>query len=216
VPAHADPAPPQPHGNFDNFSIVPSYTELRPSQPQARLNQASFVPSYTESVRWPDTDASAFPGGYSPIIGPHVAPVPSLIRQPDPPPVAAPVHTLESLDYSYSQVPQEHSHAQIPPSLVADPRPGSPHSSEDEYGQQKGPKHLHIVSTPDAYIQLVLSATEKCLVWNYVCAIPFVASVGSVFKQGVKSQQSCRFCHCLTLGSCRAVNQNDGRVSGTL
>lgn len=98
------------------------------------------MPISSEPVLWPDADSTIFPGGYSPVIGPDFAPVPSLIRQPDPPPVAAPVQKLESLNHSY---------AQLPPSRVADPRPGSPQPLEDDFGQQKGTKHLHIVRTAE-------------------------------------------------------------------
>jgi hypothetical protein len=69
-----------------------------------------------------------------------VAPSVNLIRQPSPPPIAAPVQTLRAgLDI------HDHSRTQLPPALVADPRPGAAQSLDGDLS--KGPKHLHIVGT---------------------------------------------------------------------
>lgn len=69
-----------------------------------------------------------------------VAPPINLIRQPLPPPIAAPVQTLQAgLDI------HNHSQTQLPPALVADPRPGAAQALDGDLS--KGPKHLHIVGT---------------------------------------------------------------------
>jgi len=68
-----------------------------------------------------------------------VAPPVTLIRQPFPPPIAAPVQTLQAgLDL------HDHSQTQLPPALVADPRPGAGQALDGDLS--KGPKHLHLVS----------------------------------------------------------------------
>lgn len=67
-----------------------------------------------------------------------VAPPVTLVRQPSPPPIAAPVQTVQAVLDTH-----DHSQSQLSPDLVADPRPGSPQPLDDDLS--KGPKRLHIV-----------------------------------------------------------------------
>jgi len=70
----------------------------------------------------------------------NLAPPITLIRQPLPPPIAAPVQTLQAgLDL------HDHSQNQLPLTLVSDPRPGAAQALDGDLS--KGPKHLHIVGT---------------------------------------------------------------------
>lgn len=69
-----------------------------------------------------------------------VAPPVKLIRQPSPPPIAAPVQTVQALHDTH-----DHSQTQLSPDLVADPRPGEAQALDGDLS--KGPKHLHIVRT---------------------------------------------------------------------
>lgn len=83
------------------------------------------------------SEATLWPSSSSPLSV-DVAPQTNLIRQPSPPPVAAPVQTLQAaldtLDY-----PQP----QLLPADVADPRPGVAQALDNDIS--KGPKHLHLV-----------------------------------------------------------------------
>lgn len=85
--------------------------------------------SLSEAMLWPSSSSSD---------SVDVAPQTNLIRQPSPPPVAAPVQTLQAaldtLDY-----PQP----QLLPADVADPRPGVAQALDNDIS--KGPKHLHLV-----------------------------------------------------------------------
>lgn len=85
--------------------------------------------SLSEATLWPSSSSSD---------SVDVAPQTNLIRQPSPPPVAAPVQTLQAaldtLDY-----PQP----QLLPADVADPRPGVAQALDNDIS--KGPKHLHLV-----------------------------------------------------------------------
>ncbi len=79
-----------------------------------------------ETVVWPDSGA--------------IAPtdIVNVIRQPSPPPMLAPVQTLqEALGV------HDHMQPQLQPSDLA--HPGPSHVSEDDFTQSKGPKSLHIV-----------------------------------------------------------------------
>ena len=69
-----------------------------------------------------------------------VAPSVKLIKQPSPSPIAAPVQNVQA-GYGI----HDHSQTQLPPALVADPRPGAVQALDGDLS--KGPKHLHIVGT---------------------------------------------------------------------
>lgn len=65
----------------------------------------------------------------------------SLIRQPSPPPVAAPVEQLPSM---FEMTETSKLAQPPPPSRVADPFPGPPSTLAKDLKQNEGPKHLHI------------------------------------------------------------------------
>lgn len=98
--------------------------------------------SLSEATLWPSSSSS---------LSVDVAPQTNLIRQPSPPPIAAPVQTLQAaldtLDY-----PQP----QLLPADVADPRPGVPQALDDDIS--KGPKHLHLVCDMIMVTQLLMMA----------------------------------------------------------
>lgn len=87
--------------------------------------------SLSEPALWPSSESS---------LTVDVAPPVKLIRQPSPPPVAAPVQTVQAVHDTH-----DHSHAQLSHELVADPRPGEAQALDGDLS--KGPKHLHIVGT---------------------------------------------------------------------
>lgn len=81
----------------------------------------------------------------------------TLIRQPLPPPIAAPVQTLQAgLDI------HDHSQTQLPPALVAGPHPGAAQTLDGDLS--KGPKHLHIVGTYDTvFVVALVGVVDLCL-----------------------------------------------------
>ncbi|CAM6093114.1 unnamed protein product [Calypogeia fissa] len=181
-----------------------------PPQPNGGSSRSNNLLLSSEPVLWPDAESTIFPGGYSPVIGPDVAPVPSLIRQPDPPPVAARVQTLERLNHSYTQVaparvadPRHHSYTQVAPDRVADPRPGSPQPLEDEFGQQKGTKHLHISTRMMAeFLALSKLNTQRNLETCAVLAGSLKKGVFYVSALVVPKQEA-------TSDSCQTVNEEE-------
>lgn len=165
-----------------------------PSQPHGRSNRSDTKPILSEPVLWPDADSTPFPGGYSPVIGPDLAPVPSLLRQPDPPPVAAPVQTLESLNHSYTQ---------LPPDRVADPRPGSPQPLEDNFGEEKRTKHMHISTRMmEEFLALSKLNTQRNLETCAVLAGSLRKGVFYVSALIVPKQEA-------TSDSCQTVNEEE-------
>lgn len=83
----------------------------------------------------------------------YPAPPPTLIRQPMPPPIAAPVQTMQSGLHDL------HDHSQI---MVAGSRPGSAQTLDDV--MSKGPKHLHIsTKMMDEFLRLAKANTARNL-----------------------------------------------------
>jgi len=87
-----------------------------------------------------------------------VAPPVKLIRQPSPPPIAAPVQTVQAVHDAH-----DHSQTQLSPDLVADPRPGEAQALDGDLS--KGPKHLHIVSTYNrVFVVANVVVNDFCLI----------------------------------------------------
>ncbi|CAM6048771.1 unnamed protein product [Sphagnum compactum] len=123
---------------------LPRFSWGPPSQPAAVSTSVS-LDTLGEPVLWPDSGA--------------IAPtdIVNVIRQPSPPPMLAPVQTLqEALDV------HDHMQPQLQPSDLA--HPGPTHVSEDDFTQSKGPKSLHIsTKMMDEFMQMAKANTLRNL-----------------------------------------------------
>jgi hypothetical protein len=105
--------------------------------------------SLSEPALWPNSQSS---------LTVDVAPPVTLIRQPSPPPVAAPVQTVQAVLDTH-----DHSQTQLSPDLVADPRPGAAQALDGDLS--KGPKHLHIVGIyTRVFVVSLVGVIDVCLI----------------------------------------------------
>ncbi|KAG0616112.1 hypothetical protein M758_5G091200 [Ceratodon purpureus] len=125
-----------------------------------------------------------------------VAPPVKLIRQPSPPPIAAPVQTVQAgLDAHH------HSETQLSPALVADPRPGAAQTLDGDLS--KGPKHLHIsTKMMDEFLRLAKANTTRNLETCGVLAGSLKKGIFYVSTLIIPKQEA-------TSDSCQTVNEEE-------
>ncbi|KAL3685643.1 hypothetical protein R1sor_003665 [Riccia sorocarpa] len=173
----------------------PNYIDASPIEmPSLEQNWRTQPQPATEPVLRlePETNPVQLP--YARPVLPDVAPTPNLIRQPSPPPVLAPVQTLESLD---------HLHAQPAPENVADPRPGPPRHLDEDLSQGKGTKHLHIsAKMMEEFMALSRLNTAKNLETCGVLAGSLKTGVFNVTTLIIPKQEA-------TSDSCQTLNEEE-------
>lgn len=145
---------------------------------------ASLI-SLSEPALWPGSESS---------LSVDVAPPATVIRQPSPPPVEAPVTTIQA-------VHDTHDHLQISPDLVADPRPGEAQALDGDLS--KGPKHLHIsTKMMDEFMRMAKANTSRNLETCGVLAGSLKKGIFYVCTLIIPKQES-------TSDSCQTVNEEE-------
>eukprot|EP00850_Spirogloea_muscicola_P019762 SM000198S05333 [mRNA] locus=s198:145076:149400:- [translate_table: standard] len=124
---------------------------LQPLRPVASTRTTSSDPEANrEPVLWPEAEApvAAEPASQLAEEGQDIAPLVNVVRQPSDLPMAVPVQNLDRHNNGhvrFAEGPPE----SIPPSAVADPRPGVPLLVDGDSAESKGPKPVHIAEQGD-------------------------------------------------------------------
>eukprot|EP00850_Spirogloea_muscicola_P003100 SM000012S25362 [mRNA] locus=s12:628484:632795:- [translate_table: standard] len=127
---------------------------LQPLRPVASTRTTSSDPEANrEPVLWPEAEApvAAEPASVLAEEGQDIAPLVNVVRQPADLPMAVPVQNLDHHNNGhvrFAEGPPE----SIPPSAVADPRPGVPLLVDGDSGESKGPKPVHIAEQGDTKV----------------------------------------------------------------
>ncbi|BFI24722.1 STAM-binding protein [Marchantia polymorpha subsp. ruderalis] len=173
----------------------PNYIDASPIEmPSLEQNWHTPLQPASEPVLWPDADPRPQSLSYATPVGPDVAPLPNLIRQPSPPPVLAPVQIVDAVD---------HTCVQPAPENVADPRPGPPQHLDEDLSQGKGVKHLHISSKMmEEFMALSRLNTQKNLETCGVLAGSLKTGVFNVTTLIIPKQEA-------TSDSCQTVNEEE-------
>eukprot|EP00850_Spirogloea_muscicola_P013775 SM000095S24989 [mRNA] locus=s95:341632:345930:+ [translate_table: standard] len=130
---------------------------LQPLRPVASTRKTSSDPEANrEPVLWPEAEAPVEEGQ-------DVAPLVNVVRQPADLPMAIPVQNLDPHNNGHVRI-AEGPPESIPPSAVADPRPGVPLLGDGDSAESKGPKPVHIsAKMMEEFMLMVKSNTAKNL-----------------------------------------------------
>ncbi|KAL2653668.1 hypothetical protein R1flu_021796 [Riccia fluitans] len=173
----------------------PNYVDASPIEmPSLEQSWRTQQQPASEPILRLDQDTKPLQLPYAKPVVPDIAPTPILIRQPSPPPVLAPVQTLETLDHVY---------AQPAPENVADPRPGPPQHLDEDLSQGKGIKHLHIsTKMMEEFLALSRLNTEKNLETCGVLAGFLKTGIFNVTTLIIPKQEA-------TSDSCQTLNEEE-------
>uniref|UniRef100_A0A7I4FQ00 MPN domain-containing protein n=1 Tax=Physcomitrium patens TaxID=3218 RepID=A0A7I4FQ00_PHYPA len=182
-PSHIDATPIELPSFFQDWNA--------PAQAPTASTSVSSTVAALESL----SDPALWSGSQSSVTV-DVAPPVTLVRQPSPPPIAAPVQTVQAVLDTH-----DHSQSQLSPDLVADPRPGSPQPLDDDLS--KGPKRLHISTKMlNEFMRLSKANTTRNLETCGVLAGSLKKGVFYVCTLIVPKQEA-------TSDSCQTINEEE-------